>query len=62
MKDASQGTYLGVELHTSASAATDTDNSSSRKENNVAASLVTNSSFLSENRTGEKPGVDNGDG
>ena len=61
MKDASQGTYLGVELHTSASAATDSDNSST-KENNAAASLVTNSSFLSENRTGEKPGVDNGDG
>lgn len=61
MKDASQGTYLGVELHTSASAATDTDNSS-RKENSAAASLVANSSFLSENRTGEKPGVDNGDG
>ena len=61
MKDASQGTYLGVELHTSASAATDTDNSS-RLENSAAASLVANSSFLSENRTGEKPGVDKGDG
>ena len=62
MKDASQGTYLGVELHTSASAATDSDNTSSTKENNAAASLLANSSFLSENGTGEKPGVDNGDG
>ena len=61
MKDASQGTYLGVELHTSASAATDTDNSN-RGEHSATASLVADISFLSENRGGEKPGADTEDG